>query len=340
MVRTILLCGPVAFVLAVACDSGPTTVIPDVASDTTPDSASDVRIDADALTDVGEPDADAAVEDTDPDAPMDSATDSEPDSLKDAPPDAIPDAEADVGDALDPDADASDVDAGVSEDTRPDPDVGCPDGFEPSEEGCIDIDEYLASPCGENATCANREGDFDCTCDDGFIGDGLTCEASRCLTDHEPARFTRRNEVPTEDCITENVCLARENNGPLFNSVAEEEPHRSRCGSRSPIGVEFSAGACLGNAGPFETLKRANACGSMAEIGGDTFCMHLIEDDLWFDLEWHSFTGGGPGGGFSYTRTLVGGDPCGVDAICEDDEEGVSCSCPDGTSGEPESFCL
>ncbi|KAL9967947.1 hypothetical protein ACROYT_G026261 [Oculina patagonica] len=31
--------------------------------------------------------------------------------------------------------------------------------------------------CGQHATCVNTDGSFDCTCDDGYDGDGRTCEA-------------------------------------------------------------------------------------------------------------------------------------------------------------------
>ena len=40
-----------------------------------------------------------------------------------------------------------------------------------------DIDECSAdpSPCSENADCTNSGGFFNCTCKQGFTGDGATC---------------------------------------------------------------------------------------------------------------------------------------------------------------------
>ena len=31
------------------------------------------------------------------------------------------------------------------------------------------------NPCGNNAGCENTDGSFTCVCNDGYMGDGLTC---------------------------------------------------------------------------------------------------------------------------------------------------------------------
>ena len=36
------------------------------------------------------------------------------------------------------------------------------------------------SPCHANATCNNTEGNYTCTCDSGFAGDGVLCDG-KCL---------------------------------------------------------------------------------------------------------------------------------------------------------------
>ena len=46
--------------------------------------------------------------------------------------------------------------------------------------------------------------------------------------------------------------------------------------------------------------------GSPTEMVGKVISLHLITDDLYFDVEFHKFSSGGnAGGGFSYTRTAV-----------------------------------
>ena len=43
----------------------------------------------------------------------------------------------------------------------------------------IDIDECFTSSdlCASNATCTNTEGGYNCSCDIGYHGDGLTCNS-------------------------------------------------------------------------------------------------------------------------------------------------------------------
>ena len=161
-----------------------------------------------------------------------------------------------------------------------------------------------------------------------------------CGTTPLPFEFDREDDVPTEDCWAPSVCMAREATGPIFNAALEDEPHRFGCESVSPLGTEWAIGRCVGNEGPFTSLRVAHECEPMMDIGGKRFCAHVVEEDLWFDIEFLSFNGGTDGGGFSYRRTLAGGDPCGVGALCERTETGIACSCPDGTGGDPASFCL
>ena len=41
----------------------------------------------------------------------------------------------------------------------------------------LDIDECSAdpNPCDQNAACTNSDGSYNCTCKQGFIGNGATC---------------------------------------------------------------------------------------------------------------------------------------------------------------------
>ena len=39
----------------------------------------------------------------------------------------------------------------------------------------LDFNECSAKPCDQNALCVNNTGSFNCTCRDGFKGDGFIC---------------------------------------------------------------------------------------------------------------------------------------------------------------------
>jgi hypothetical protein len=46
----------------------------------------------------------------------------------------------------------------------------------------VDINECLpASPCHVAATCNNTEGSYNCACDSGYSGDGVTCNGKKCI---------------------------------------------------------------------------------------------------------------------------------------------------------------
>lgn len=51
----------------------------------------------------------------------------------------------------------------------------CNDGYTGDGDVCSDIDECLSNPCDKNATCNNTDGSFFCECDSGFVGDGMSC---------------------------------------------------------------------------------------------------------------------------------------------------------------------
>ncbi|CAB4012521.1 fibropellin-1-like isoform X1, partial [Paramuricea clavata] len=51
----------------------------------------------------------------------------------------------------------------------------CNEGFEPSGDDCLDINECDRGYCDPNADCVNSQGSFYCTCRSGFVGNGLNC---------------------------------------------------------------------------------------------------------------------------------------------------------------------
>ena len=73
----------------------------------------------------------------------------------------------------------------------------------------------------------------------------------------------------------------------------------------SPQGTEWALGttADLDNL-EFKSLKPA-ADNQLKEVPGQSFVLHLIEEDIYIDVTFLSWTAGGSGGGFSYERSTA-----------------------------------
>ena len=43
---------------------------------------------------------------------------------------------------------------------------------------CVDLNECVLNThnCDVHAECLNREGSFECLCDEEYVGDGITCQ--------------------------------------------------------------------------------------------------------------------------------------------------------------------
>ncbi len=103
-----------------------------------------------------------------------------------------------------------------------------------------------------------------------------------------------------QDRITDNVWLTRGNgSGGLFNAVSETEYEKDE----SPLDTEWVMGSTY-DIDPADYTYFADAHGeSASSLPGETMSLHLITDDLYFDVLFNSWTSGGDG--VSYTRTSI-----------------------------------
>jgi hypothetical protein len=91
----------------------------------------------------------------------------------------------------------------------------------------------------------------------------------------------------------------------------------------------------MGNPSSFGGFIPTLSCSPDTAVG-QTLCLHLIDTDVYYDVEFSQWQSGGEGGGLAYTRTLVednsgGSLACGVaGAICESERGVRMCTCPNG----------
>ncbi len=165
----------------------------------------------------------------------------------------------------------------------------CSPGFELLDGACVEIDECAAGThaCDASATCENLVGSYRCACS-------------------TPVSFVKSDFGSEEDCLTDDVCLTRGDQYPMYNSVLESEPTRNgECllGNPSPLGTLWAYGACNtiepDQFGEF--MRQDFAACNPPSVVGNPACLKI--GDLHFDITFDSWTTGAGGGGFAYTRT-------------------------------------
>ena len=101
-----------------------------------------------------------------------------------------------------------------------------------------------------------------------------------------------------QDALTDLVILTRGDRGSLFNAVTE-----TAATSSSPAGTEWAQGTTDALDGlTFAPLKAA-ANNNMRNVPGTAFVLHLIDEDIYIDVTFLTWTPGNSGGGFSYERS-------------------------------------
>ena len=120
-----------------------------------------------------------------------------------------------------------------------------------------------------------------------------------------PVTFTKANYVDwtlpeNQDCITENVCITRQDDRGIFNIVTEDYFDWD---NNSPADTQWAMGQCSNlDSLSFQPLFDIE---SPYYLIGDAMCLHLISDNKYYDITFNNRTSGEGegGGGFSYTRT-------------------------------------
>ena len=130
------------------------------------------------------------------------------------------------------------------------------------------------------------------------------------VTDESRVRFTKAANTDwrleeNQDRITSNVWLTRGSEGLLFNAKVE-----SKHNGAGPKGTKWFLGSLEDYSEEqlrsleFASMKSASKS-RMRDAPGKTFIVHLVEDDIFIELLFHSWGNKSEGAGFSYSRTKV-----------------------------------
>ena len=115
----------------------------------------------------------------------------------------------------------------------------------------------------------------------------------------EKPDFGDPTDPANQDAISDLVVLTRGDQDSLFNVVVEPSASPG-----SPQGTEWAEGTTADlESLTFASLKAA-ANDQMKSVPDKDFVLHLIEEDIYLDVRFLSWTSGsGGGGGFSYERS-------------------------------------
>ncbi|USN99250.1 MAG: hypothetical protein H6810_00815 [Phycisphaeraceae bacterium] len=127
--------------------------------------------------------------------------------------------------------------------------------------------------------------------------------------------FADPNLAENQDRITDNVWITRGDTEGIFNLAAEPTFTGHGSSSPSPIGTEWA----VGSAADWQTLTFGtwgSLPGSPPSLPGVDLVMHLVDDDIYIDVRFTDWGGGGSGGAFTYLRSSVP-SPCNAADLAE-----------------------
>lgn len=103
-----------------------------------------------------------------------------------------------------------------------------------------------------------------------------------------------------QDTISDAVIITRQHARGIFN-VAMEDSFTDQ----SPVGTEWAFGKTADLSLEDYAPWREAVSAEPTQMLGQDMSLHLISEDLYFDVQWHTWTCCGNGGGFSYTRRRI-----------------------------------
>ncbi|MFT7520987.1 MAG: hypothetical protein ACI9MC_003138, partial [Kiritimatiellia bacterium] len=103
---------------------------------------------------------------------------------------------------------------------------------------------------------------------------------------------------PNQDCFSPDICITRGDTKTIYNIITET----SASGS-SPEGTEWAPTSTRSaRAADYKTFSKAVG-GDPRSFIGETISLHLLKDDIYYDVTIEAWSGGDSGGGFGWSRS-------------------------------------
>mgnify|MGYP003957093415 FL=1 len=106
-----------------------------------------------------------------------------------------------------------------------------------------------------------------------------------------------------QDRVADNVWLTRKSSQSIFN-IALEDAYSAD--NQSPLGTEWAYGHADHAEGLTFQHFKATVNNAPPSSIGKPLVLHTLDEDAYYDMMVHQWTGGGPGGGFAWTRSSDG----------------------------------
>ena len=230
--------------------------------------------------------------------------------------------------------------------------------FESEEGACDNVDECnepadsdMRHRCHADATCTDSTGSYKCECNDGYIGDGLSC---RNIDECTEGGNDCHAEADCRDLIGSWECTCKTG----FYGTGQQCDDIDECASEGCVGDECGSNDCSSHAVCSDTYG-SYSCACKAGWNGDgKTCANVDECengnnncDL-INGSCHDTTGSYEchcNDGFHMVNNICidylecdgenGGHNCDVNATCGELDGGFECTCNDGWEGDDGTVC-